>query len=178
MLAHHQTSVCLSFLSKDLLVCSTLEAIGTLYQKDRQSFHLVFNETNPPQSIVTKSESKGMSRGKFPENPLRPFESHSRLLWLEISPFRVIMTTQGEGKTGYRHFWERGVYGKTRFWLHDHDNNENYSFQLRNYTRYLKLEGYPLLTSLRLEYELWSSHFKLGEYILHLEINQAIEKSL
>jgi hypothetical protein len=168
MLAHHQTSICLSFLSKDLLVCSTLEAIGTLYQKDQQRFHLVFNELNPPESIVTKSQS---STGQdFPVNPLNSFQRNSRLLWLEISPFRVIMTTQGQGKTGYRHFWERGVYGKTRFWLQEPENNLNYSFELRNYTRHLQLEGSPFLSSLRLEYELWSSHFKIGDYILHLEI--------
>jgi len=164
MLAHHQTSICLSFLSKDLLVCSTLEALGTLYQKDQQRFHLVFTETNAPVSIANSLPDQT-------KDILQPFNGDHRLLWLDISPFRVIMTTQDQAKTGYRHFWERGVYGRSRFWLQDLEDNRDYAFELRNYTRYLNMEGYPLLSSLRLEYELWSSHFKLGEYILHLEIS-------
>ena len=84
------------------------------------------------------------------------------------------MTNQGQRKTGYRHFWERGVYGKSRFWLQDSEKNHNYSFELRNYTHNLHLDGYPILRSLRLEYELWSNKIKLGDYILHLEINQPI----
>lgn len=173
MLAPHKTTVCLSLLSKDLLVCSTLEAIATLYQKEQQRFHLVFNEHNPPQSIVTKLES-AQSADPLPINPLRSL-AQSRLLWLEISPFRVIMTTQSVGNMGYRHFWERGVYGKSHFWLQDAQNQQNYSLNLRNYTRSLQLEGYPILSSLRLEYELWSANLKLGDYILHLEINQPIK---
>jgi hypothetical protein len=177
MLAHHKTTVCLSLLSKDLLVCSTLEAIATLYQKEQQRFHLIFNEHNPPQSIATKLES-AQSADSLPINPLRDLASQSRLLWLEISPFRVIMTTQSLGNVGYRHFWERGVYGKSHFWLQDSQNHQHYSLNLRNYTRSLQLEGYPILSSLRLEYELWSANLKLGDYILHLEIHQPMNQSL
>lgn len=146
MLTHHRRPICLSVVSPDLSICSTIEAAATLYQKDRQRFHLLFY-----QSDVSKSDSES-------------------LLWLEISPYRAIMTMQGKEQLAYRHFWEQGVYGISRYWLNSKDMQSGQSFRLRNYTRSLQLEGSPLPTHLRLEYELWSQKVQLGHYILNLEI--------
>jgi hypothetical protein len=146
MLTHHRRPISLSVFSPDLPICSTIEAAATLYQKDKQRFHLLFY-----QSDLSKPES-------------------ASLLWLEISPYRVIMTMQGKEQLAYRHFWEQGVYGISRYWLNSNNMQSNQSFRLRNYTRSLQLDGSPLPTHLRLEYELWSQKVQLGRYILNLEI--------
>ncbi|MEC4984944.1 MAG: hypothetical protein SAJ37_08475 [Oscillatoria sp. PMC 1068.18] len=154
MLTHHRRPVCLSWLSTDLPICSTIETAATLYQKDRERFHLLLKDPqfSPSLAPTTKTDKLG-------------------LLWLELSPYRVIMTMQGNANLGYRHFWEPGVYGISRYWLHGMDAKENGSFRLRNYTRSLSLEGRPLPESLRLEYELWSEKVRVGHYVLYLEIH-------
>jgi hypothetical protein len=80
------------------------------------------------------------------------------------------MTMQGGGKLSYRHFWERGVYGVSRYWLQSDELMGYESFRLRNYTRNLYIKGHPLPTNLRLEYELWTETLCLGKYVLSLEI--------
>jgi hypothetical protein len=90
---------------------------------------------------------------------------------MEISPYRVIMTMQGNGKLSYRHFWEKGVYGVNRYWLQSDSLQGHEGFRLRNYTRSLKLEGRPLPQHLRLEYELWAEQVQLGRYVLNLDIH-------
>ena len=80
------------------------------------------------------------------------------------------MTMQGKDRLAYRHYWERGVYGISRYWLNGSDDREGQSFRLRNYTRSLQLEGSPLPKHLRVEYELWSEKVLLGHYVLHLEV--------
>jgi hypothetical protein len=70
----------------------------------------------------------------------------------------------------YRHFWEKGVYGVSRYWLNS-NSQDNSSIRLRNFTRSLKLEGHPLPTSVQVEYELWSAKLPLGSYIFHLDID-------
>ncbi|MBZ8180161.1 MAG: hypothetical protein SAL07_04615 [Oscillatoria sp. PMC 1051.18] len=154
MLTHHRRPVCLSWLSTDLPICSTIETAATLYQKDRERFHLLLKDPQFSPSVAqpTKTDKLG-------------------LLWLELSPYRVIMTMQGNANLGYRHFWEPGVYGISRYWLHGTDTKENGSFRLRNYTRSLRLEGRPLPESMRLEYELWSEKVRVGHYVLYLEIH-------
>ena len=82
--------------------------------------------------------------------------STPRLLWLEISPYRITLTMQGDGKLSYRHHWERGVYGISRYWLQGTQGEQNHQLQLRNFTRQLNLDGKTLPERLHLEYELWS----------------------
>ena len=161
MLTHHSRPVCLSLISTDLPILSTLETAATLYQKDRQCFHLLLPELNNPCSVA---DLPGNQKATLPG--LAP----NRLLWLEISPGRAIMTMQGNGKSAYRHFWEKGVYGVSRYWLNSETGQFTDCFRLRNYTRNFQLEGYPLPNYLRVEYELWSGKVALGHYVLHLEI--------
>ncbi|MFB2768758.1 hypothetical protein ACE1AT_05615 [Pelatocladus sp. BLCC-F211] len=153
MLTHHRKPVCLSLISTDLPLWSVVETAATLYQKDRDRFHLLL--TAP---TVTNS--------KEALNPSSP-----RVLWLEISPYRVTMTMQGNAQLSYRHFWERGVYGITRYWLPNESLQPNQPIRLRNFTRNLTLNGHPLPENLRLEYELWAGKVQLGCYILNLEIH-------
>jgi hypothetical protein len=130
-----------------------VETAATLYQKDRDRFHLLL--TAPP-----------VENSKEALNPSSP-----RVLWLEISPYRVTMTMQGNTQLSYRHFWERGVYGVTRYWLPAESLQPNQPIRLRNFTRNLTLTGHPLPEHLRVEYELWAGKVQLGCYILNLEIH-------
>jgi hypothetical protein len=156
MLTHHRRPVSLCLLSTDLPILSTLETSATLYQKDRQWFHLLLNQ--PPVALAEI-------------DTMKPEKNQNQLLWLEISSSRVIMTMQGKGRFAYRHFWEQGVFGVSRFWLNAENPEPGYAFRVRNYTRSLKLEGKELPEYLRLEYELWSDQLILGHYVLHLEIH-------
>jgi hypothetical protein len=165
MLAHRRLPVCLSFLSTDLPILQTVETSATLYQKDQEKFHLLLTQEEYPQSITEHNFSPS---------------SKNRLIWLEISPYRVVMTTQGNRLLNYRHFWEKGIYGTSRYWLkpdnHGEKNLKSASYQsdslrLRNFTRNLELDGHPLPSHLRIEYELWSDKLCLGHYVIHLEIH-------
>ncbi len=168
MLTHHRKPVCLSLISTDLPVWSVVETAGTLYQKDNDRFHLLL--TAPPliSCQVTTPPS--------PENTPHPGQrkaqppSSPRILWMEISPYRVIMTMQGNAQLSYRHFWEKGVYGITRYWLPTESLHPHEPIRLRNFTRKLSLTGHPLPEHLRVEYELWADKIQLGCYILNLEI--------
>lgn len=99
-----------------------------------------------------------------------PYGETPRLLWLEFSPYRVIMTMQGNGRCSYRHLLERGVYGLSRYCLQSDAPGENRQLSFRNYTRNLVLEGSPLPNYLRIEYELWADKAALGHYVINLEI--------
>ena len=156
MLAHHRKPVCLSFISTDLPILASVETAATLYQKDKERFHLLLSQP-------AKLESADPT-------PPEPTTNNKQLLWLELSPNRAILTMQENGRLGYRHFWEQGVYGTSRYWLHSDTPGTNGSFRLRNFTRSLSLKGSPLPSSLRLDYELWSDKVQLGHYVLHLEI--------
>jgi hypothetical protein len=169
MLTHHRKPVCLSLVSTDLPFWSVVETAGTLYQKDIDRFHLLL--TAPP--LITCEVASFDS----PEDTLSPSKSNQayaptspRILWLEISPYRVIMTMQGNNQVSYRHFWEQGVYGVSRYWLPTESLQANDPIRLRNYTNSLNLSGHPLPQHLRLEYELWAEKVQLGCYILNLEI--------
>ena len=155
MLTHHRKPVCLSLVSTDLPIWSVLETSATLYQKDRERFHLLLTEPT-----IKEQEFSYPSSG-----------TSARLLWLEISPSRVIMTMQGNGKLSYRHFWEKGIYGMSRYWLQGESSPGQSQMRLRNYTINLTLEGKVLPEHLRVEYELWSEKVQLGRYILNLEIH-------
>ncbi|MBR8829415.1 MAG: hypothetical protein DSM107014_16210 [Gomphosphaeria aponina SAG 52.96 = DSM 107014] len=162
MLAHYHRPICLSFISTDLPILSTIEAGATLYERDLEKFHVLLNQPEFPQSVAemetTDEETQRVILTK-------------RLLWLEISPYRAIMTMQGNGGLSYRHFWEQGIYGVSRYWLNNYNTQNSSSLRLRNFTRSLQLKGRPLPESLRVEYELWSDKVHLGHYILHLEIH-------
>jgi hypothetical protein len=170
MLTHHPKPVCLSIISTDLPVWSVVETSGTLYQKDKDRFHLLLNA--PPlitcevgnTSISTEEDTSNRNKNNIyiPSSP--------RLLWLEISPYRVTMTMQGNSQVSYRHFWEKGIYGVSRYWLPTESLKPYQPVRLRNFTKVLHLGGYPLPEQLRLEYELWGEKVQLGSYILNLSI--------
>ncbi|NEO29642.1 MAG: hypothetical protein F6K36_04170 [Symploca sp. SIO3C6] len=161
MLTYHQIPVSVSLISIDLPLWHTFKTDATLEQKDQQRFHLLLNEPAPPEWKPEIAKDG---------NCHQPKSESSRFLWLEISPYRVSMTMQEQGKLSYRHLWQQGVYGVSRYCLQK-DSLEGYrSLQLRNYTRSVELDGCPVPHNLRLEYELWSEKFRLGHYILHLQI--------
>lgn len=161
MLTHHRKPVCLSLISTDLPIWSVVETAATLYQKDREKFHLLLTEP-----VIRESEPIDPGLVATPSTPTKP-----RLLWLEISPYRVIMTMQGNGQLNYRHLWERGVYGLSRYWLQNDPLGANAQMRLRNFTRSLTLVHGALPEHLRVEYELWAEKVQLGSYILNLEIH-------
>ena len=158
MLTHHRKPVRLSLISVDLPIRSLIETSATLYQKEQQKFHLLLSEPG--------------LKGWEPLSEKRPAAVvPSRLLWLEISPYRTIMTMQGNGKLSYRHLWENRMYGLSRYWLQNESFKGFSQMRLRNFTRSLTLTGSPLPDYLRLEYELWSDQLQLGRYVLDLEIH-------
>ena len=152
MLVNRYQTVYLSFISTDLPVWNVVKAKASMFQKDREKFHLLLNQQDLPTS-----EGDISSQGLF---------------WLEISPYRVMMTMQSNGRLSYRHYWEKGVYGVSRYCLNTPTNLPSKSIRLQNYTRYLKVEGDIFPKSIRLEYELRSDRVQLGNYILHLDIEQ------
>jgi hypothetical protein len=156
MLTQHRIPVCLSLLSFDLPVWSVVETDATLYQKDSDHFHLLLTEP------LVMDGWQGTAEALVPPTP--------RLLWLELSPHRVIMTMQGNGRFSYRHCWEQGVYGVSRYWLQAASSIRKDQFQLRNYTRSLALEGQGLPHHLRVEYELWSDKVQVGHYVMNVDI--------
>jgi hypothetical protein len=167
MLIHRHRPVYLSLMSFDLPIWSTIETAATLYQKDEQRFHLLLTEplikdegTDPLFPQDTALTPQGVT--SVVETP--------RLLWFEISPCRVIMTMQGNGRFSYRHLWGQGIYGLSRYWLQHPSLKDLEQIRLRNYTRSLEVSGHPLPHQLRLEYELWSQQLRLGHYVLNLEI--------
>ncbi|MCU0566221.1 MAG: hypothetical protein MUF49_06450 [Oculatellaceae cyanobacterium Prado106] len=173
MLTQHRIPVSLSLLSFDLPVWSMVETDATLYQKDQDTFHVLLTEpviTDPVQPTPTDSLEDWAIRLPEAVRPSAQPQPTPRLLWLELSPYRVIMTMQGNGQFSYRHYWEQGVYGVSRYWLQTPDLSRN-QIRLRNFTRHLKLEGQTLPHHLRVEYELWTQNLQLGHYVLNLEIH-------
>jgi len=159
MLKNHRKPVSLSFSSTDLPIHSFVETAATLYRKDRDRFHLLLNEP-------------GLYDRNPDIDPTIPLAGPPRLLWLEISPYRVVMTMQGNGKLSYRHFWEQGMYGLSRYWLSGESANEIGQMRLRNFTRRLILTGSSSQPEhLRIEYELWCERLNLGQYVLSLDIH-------
>lgn len=155
MLVNCHRTVHLSWISTDLPVWTTIEARASLYQKDGERFHLLLTQQNLPHSVSPLEESNRLHQGLF---------------WLEVSPYRVMMTMQSDGKLSYRHFWEKGVYGVSRYCLNTSLDCPNKSLRFRNFTRYLEVDTDPVPTSLRIQYEMWSQNVNLGSYILHLNI--------
>lgn len=156
-------SVSFSYLSTNLSLLAHLESIATVYQRQKGTYHLVLadvdfgivDEFSREDNLFSSSTSKAKN-----------------LIWLEISPYRVIMTQQNQQGLNYRHFWEKGVYGISRYWLNNNIDNEikQDAMQLRNFTRNLTVKGSSIPEAIRIEYELWTNELNLGHYILHLEI--------
>jgi hypothetical protein len=164
MLTHHPKPVCLSFTALDLPLWSVLETSATLYQRENEQFHLLLTEP-----LVQERADTHPNEGS-PEVITLTETQTPRLLWLEISPYRVIMTMQGNGQFSYRHFWEQGVYGTSRYWLQG-DMSKNEQLRLRNFTRSLQLIGSELPHHLRVEYELWSDKVQFGRYVINVKIH-------
>ncbi|GAB4378772.1 MAG: hypothetical protein Kow00121_31380 [Elainellaceae cyanobacterium] len=152
-------------MSYDLPIWSVVETDATLYQKDQEQFHVLLTEPHVQEPHTQQIQGQGgqsVSTTLFPQTP--------RLLWLEISPYRVILTMQGNGQFSYRHFWEQGVYGLSRYWLQTNSLTQSYQLRLRNFTRSLTLTGHSFPQQLRVEYELWAQPLQLGHYVMNLEI--------
>jgi len=163
MLTHHRKPVSLSWISTDLPLRSQIETAATLYQKDTQQFHFLLHE---PELSDWEFEGDDVAADGVPQ--ARP----SRLLWLEVSPYRAVMTMQGNGHFSYRHLWQKGMYGLSRYYLNGGASGSlPNQIRLRNFTRDLTVVGCALPESLRLEYELWSEKVRLGHYVLLLEIH-------
>ncbi|MGL5805869.1 MAG: hypothetical protein ACRC2R_02805 [Xenococcaceae cyanobacterium] len=160
MLAYHRKPVYLSFSSIDLPIWSTIETTAFLYQKDKEKFHLLLHQQDRARSNLEWQSYQSIAT-----------TTKKELMWLELTPSRVVMTMQGKGKMSYRHFWEEGVYGVSRYLLDGDSIEQSTSFRLRNYTKSLHLERNPLPTNLRIEYELWTAKVQLGSYVMHLDIH-------
>ena len=154
MLVNRNRTVYLSFISTDLPVWNVIEAKASLYQKDRERFHLLLDRQNLPHSVSTQERDR----------------TKQGLFWLEISPYRVMMTMQSNSRLSYRHFWEPGIYGVSRYCLNTQPDLPSQSLRFRNFTRYLKVDGEPFPNNVRIEYEMWSDKIHLGSYILHLDL--------
>jgi hypothetical protein len=142
-----------------------METSATLYQKERDRFHLLL--TAPPQNNNSWNISFAPPQ---PEAGKIYVPSSPRILWLEISPYRVIMTMQGNSQLSYRHFWEKGVYGISRYWLPNESLEPQHPIRLRNFTNSLELTGNSIPEHLRVEYELWTGKMQMGRYVLNLEV--------
>lgn len=156
MLVNRYQSVSLSFISTDLPIWNTVVAQASMFQKGEERFHLLLEQHSLPHSRASK----------LPES-----ESRQGVFWLDISPYRVMMTMQSDGELSYRHFWERGVYGTSRYCLNTAVNLPNQVIHCQNFTRCLQVDGEDRPRNVRIEYELWTAKLRLGTYLMHLEID-------
>lgn len=161
MLTQLRCPIRLAFNSTDFLLTAETETVGTLYQKEHDRFHLVMTEPLVIESAMLTVPDTAIAIPNIPT---------PRLLWLDFSPYRVAMTMQGNGLFSYRHLFEPGVFGTSRYWLQDGVFGRDRQFGLRNFTRSLCVKGNPLPIFLLLNYELWAEDLLLGEYNLTLEI--------
>ncbi|MEM6502437.1 MAG: hypothetical protein AAF685_11430 [Cyanobacteria bacterium P01_C01_bin.89] len=186
MFARHRKLVNLSLISLDLPLQSSIRTTAVLYRKDRERCHILFSE--PLLAETPSSDAPNGQPNSPDETPQRPQENQNlfglapssqsgsvetlrdRHLWLEISPYRAILTMQGNGGFSYRHLWEQGVYGTSRYWLQTSKNRPHEQLRLRNFTRSYAMEGKGIPQSFRLEYELWTQKLSLGRYVLSLEV--------
>ncbi|MGV2829224.1 hypothetical protein [Myxosarcina sp. GI1(2024)] len=161
MLVNRQQNVYLSFISIDLPLWNVIETTASLYQQDGDRFRLLLDRQNLPYSTFAETSKSPKAGEDVPKG----------LFWLEISPYRVILTMQSDRRSSYRHFWEKGIYGVSRYCLNSSPPAKCNSLRLRNYTRQLILEADPYPKFLQIEYELWSAKLKLGSYILYVDID-------
>lgn len=97
MLTHHRKPVCLSLVALDLPVWSVVETAATVYEKTPNQFHVLLTEPTVQGDRVFSHPFTQPSQ----EEDASPQPHSARLLWLEISPYRVIMTMQGNGILSY-----------------------------------------------------------------------------
>lgn len=186
MFARHRKIVSLSLISLDLPLQSSVHTTATLYQKEGDRCHILFSDPlladNPSDSTILSSDSESPSQdlessqnplGLAPSPPSKlPLETlPNRHLWLEISPYRAILTMQGNGGFSYRHLWEQGVYGTSRYWVQTSKHRPHDQVRLRNFTRSYEMKGQGIPTAFRLEYELWAQKLSMGRYVLNLEVH-------
>ena len=132
MLTHRRLPASLSLVSLDLPVRSAFETIVTLYQRAPQRFHVLIevpgsgSDHSSDYSEHSASTQARSQTTNFPSNAANTnaarssspaIEAQNRLLWLEISPNRAIFTSQSKAGLSYRHMWECGTYGISRYWL-------------------------------------------------------------
>ncbi|MEM1367682.1 MAG: hypothetical protein AAGG02_06625 [Cyanobacteria bacterium P01_H01_bin.15] len=167
MLSYYRKPVSFSFLSTNLPILKSVEATATLYQKDQERFHLLLNDPLgcPPDLAMAPACPKTPTQKQISNS-----QNPKRLLWLEFSAHRAILTTQGDGDIGYRHYWQTGVTGISRYWLHRYRGDSG-SFRLQNYARGITLTGQKFPESLRIDYELRTPQMMLGHFVIHLEIH-------
>ncbi|MEB3294027.1 MAG: hypothetical protein VKJ24_12785 [Synechococcales bacterium] len=172
MLTHFRRPVCLSLVSTDLPICTNVETVATLYQRDSQRFHLLLTEPQVSEAVSAgfPVQEDGLINPEIVSPVSQDNTDPLRLIWLEMSPQRVTMTMQGNSKLSYRHFWDRNNYGMSRYWLQGDILGQSHQLQFRNFTVDLQLKGDRLPDLLHLDYELWSAQSRLGRYLLHLEI--------
>lgn len=188
MFARHRKLVSLSLVSLDLPLQSSIRTTAILYQKDAERCHVLFSEplladngglesdiktsTNPPLGSSNADADGDRNLGLAPSTGKQPLETLSnRHLWLEISPSRAILTMQGNGGFSYRHLWEKGVYGISRYWLQSSKHRPHDQVRLRNFTRSYEIKGQGIPEAFRLEYELWAQKVSLGRYVLSLDVH-------
>jgi hypothetical protein len=161
MLTHFRRPVQFSLTSFDMPLWSNVDTIATIYQRDTERFHLLLTEPKVCEQGLTLSELVTLST-----------KQQSRLIWLEMSASRVTLTMQGNGSYSYRHVWEQGVYGTSRYWLQGEGVGVGKSrqLQMRNFALNLELESTALPQYLHIDYELWSGETHLGRYMLNLDI--------
>ena len=153
MLTHFRRAVSLSIVSSDMPIWTTVETVATVYQHTHDRYHLMLTEPKVCEPYPAKRDPEEL-----------------RLIWMELSPDRVAMTMQGNGKLSYRHCWERNAYGTSRYWLQRETVAQSNQFQLRNFTHQLEMIGTTFPRRLHLDYELWSSHTRMGRYMMDLDI--------
>lgn len=204
MLTRNRRPVCLSLLALDLPVATSLETSATVLQHDADRLHILLSEPAigdfdslglmsppsrspnpdapdrsaqalPPRDKTANPLADGLADREKADRQETEHQAAQRHLWLEISATRTILTVQSATGLNYRHLWERGVYGLSRYWLAappvaEQSPGRIGEIRLRNFTRSLTLAGQPRPEHLRLEYELWAQQLPMGRYVLNLEI--------
>jgi len=158
---HRRLPASLSMVSLDLPVRTAIETVATLYQRDKGRFHVLLDV--PIHQSLPALPDRSVS--------IDLDASQRSLLWLEIASTRAIFTVQSKTGLSYRHMWERGTYGISRYWLCEQNPQQYDRMRLRNFTRSFDLEGDEFPSRLRLEYELWSHRLPLGVYVLELDVH-------
>lgn len=170
MLTYHRLPVSLSIISTDLPVFSIIETAATIYQKENNRLHILLNEPSISEGTQANNLANNLAN-KASEKIDQDYPiARPRLLWLEISHQRVVMTMQSHQQFNYRHLWEKGTSGMSRYWLQSNQTGLNQQLRLKNFTHNLVISGQPIPKHLRLEYELWSGKLSFGHYLLDLEI--------
>lgn len=160
MLVNRYQTVYLSFIATDLPIWNVIEATAHLYQQEPGKFYLLLHQSN---SNINQTQAEvRFSRHQKPKQ---------ELFWLEIAPNQIMLTMQSNSHLSYRHFWEQGASGISRYYLNQKCDRPSQSLRFRNFTRYLKVECDPFPRNIRLEYELWSKKIQLGSYIVHVDID-------